>query len=111
MLIDSRGKTIKYDSETEWRAAVIEQHADPTEIAASLSGVTGYKFNNEFAIGTFVDGYWLLNFADHKLDTWKSEDEWQHAVSARTPLKTTWLRNPTRASRTDPAWIAKPWPG
>jgi hypothetical protein len=93
-LRNSTGRTIEYDSEEEWRAAAIKLRADPTDIAASLSGVTGYKANRDFAIGTFVDGYWLLDFATHRLDTWTSEDDWEHAVSARTSLKTTGLRNP-----------------
>ncbi len=93
-LTKAAGKSIEYNSEAEWRTATIEMHADPSEIAASLSGVTGYKADKDFAIGTFADGYWLLDFATHQLKTWKSEDEWKHAVSTRTPLKTTWLRDP-----------------
>jgi hypothetical protein len=61
---------------------------------ATLSDITGYEADNDFAIGTYVDGYFLLDFATHRLDTWKSEDEWKRAVSARTSLTTSWLRNP-----------------
>ena len=93
-LTKAAGKSIEYNSEAEWRTATIEIHADPSEIAASLSGVTGYKADKDFAIGTFADGHWLLDFATHQLKTWKSEDEWKHAVSTGTPLKTTWLRDP-----------------
>lgn len=93
-LINSKGEILHCNSEMEWRAAIVEKRADPARIAPSLSGITGYKANQDHVIGTFRDGYFLLDMATHKLDTWASEADWKRAVSTRTSLTTTGLQDP-----------------
>jgi len=93
-LMNSGGEFIDYETEAEWRAAIIEKNADPRFIAARLSGVLRHKADKNFAIGTFDGGYWLLDLANHQLSTWKSKEEWMQAVTTQTSLKATWLHNP-----------------
>lgn len=84
---------LQFDSETKWREAIAEKNANPKGMVADLMNVTGYSTNNTHLIG-YSDGYFLLTYANHKLQTWDDAEPWMNAVEKETTLNPRSLYDP-----------------
>ncbi len=61
------GELLEFESQSKWKAAMLDRNADPTAIAATLDNVTRFKTDDRHLIGVCADGYFLLTYATHDL--------------------------------------------
>ncbi len=94
LLFTEGDESLTFDSEDEWKSAILEKNADPTPMSAKTHDVTGYRTDDTHLIGKHGDGYFVLTYANHELETWQDRGKWSSEVEQRTQLQPRWLVHP-----------------
>ncbi len=86
---------LQFDDEEEWRSAWQKKKATfgPKEIG-SVEGITGFRDEGRHVLGTYAEGYFILDVDENRVQTWENRDAWSRAVRTAVGTSVGFFRDP-----------------
>lgn len=93
-LCNGCGQQFEFPTRELLVAAAIKRKADLTSLAPKVDGITAFKSDKKNLIGECDDGYFIVNYELHTVNTWHNFSDWTLAVRNDTALSVSNLSNP-----------------
>ena len=101
----SESEYINFDTEEEWLTAIQEFHIAPDSSRLSLEDVNAFSANENYIIGTYGNGQFIVDIETNTLSTFDDESTWSEIVLKDTELSPDSLKDPRSPWLQSRHWI------